>query len=710
MRIINYILLGFLFLGALACQEDRHDVEGGGRIRLSLTDRVFTKALPDALTPELTGQFLVEMVRKEDHRMAFRGSCTDFNTKPQLFKVGEYAIQAFYGDNPVLAMDAPYYVSEEKTIVLEKGKEQEVTLHCTVGNALASFEFVNADKLEKVLKEYYIEVAVHGARVEWHPGSAENPYFRADSSVEFYLKGIWMENNLPYARKFAGIALAEAGKLYRYQLNFDISNMTGAILDIHVDSEVKNVTVNETLPPAWLPKPKITAEGFDEENLLVYPETADAATAIIRFAAVRPVQDVELTLNFSDPKLSVLNKTYVFSSLTDEDKEALQKAAIAVSVWDGDEKSGSIDLTNLTSSLLLQDGGVEVNNRIGLRVKANERWSDEVCYTIRTVRPEFSIGVFQGNIWTKEFTANALVADSVKTGNFGRFKDIAYEFSEDGENWTAFAADLRKEGLAPGTTYYVRPKYRGQVPGIATAVRTYEALTIPNSSLDDGYETTYPKSKNPLYTFNGGWIGTRNPLTCHSAGVNALYVSKSSTIPVTDNGSTVAHMMTIGWGSGNTCSFGNKNGSKINNVSAGMVCVGDYQPEQDSVYARSAYIRPTSLSFVYKAAPYGDDEFLVSAQLVHIAEGVETLIGKAEMKSGIAQSGYVSQRLNLVYRSECERLPITHLRIIFKAGTKEDKDHLEDKFIKEGSGTFYSNYYIRGSQLWLDSFTLNYEK
>ena len=50
MRIINYILSGFLFLGALACQEDRHDVEGGGRIRLSLTDRVFTKALPDALT------------------------------------------------------------------------------------------------------------------------------------------------------------------------------------------------------------------------------------------------------------------------------------------------------------------------------------------------------------------------------------------------------------------------------------------------------------------------------------------------------------------------------------------------------------------------------------------------------------------------------------------------------------------------------------
>ena len=71
------------------------------------------------------------------------------------------------------------------------------------------------------------------------------------------------------------------------------------------------------------------------------------------------------------------------------------------------------------------------------------------------------------------------------------------------------------------------------------------------------------KKKNPLYTFKGGWIDTRNALTCHKDGANAFYVSKSSTLPISENNSTVAHMMTIGWGEWNTCNFGGKSGILI---------------------------------------------------------------------------------------------------------------------------------------------------
>lgn len=66
---------------------------------------------------------------------------------------------------------------------------------------------------------------------------------------------------------------------------------------------------------------------------------------------------------------------------------------------------------------------------------------------------------------TKEFTANPLVADSVKTGDFTKFSDITYEFSTDGTNWTTLAADLRKDELTPGSTYYVKPKYPGTGTG-----------------------------------------------------------------------------------------------------------------------------------------------------------------------------------------------------------------------------------------------------
>ena len=710
MRKVYYILLCCVWLGQVACQDKGTEVGGQGRIRLSITDRVISKALPDALSPELTDRFQVEMIRLEDNRLVFGGTCADFNARSQLFRSGEHTIQVSYGDNPLLAMDAPYYVSEKETVIVESGTEQEVVLQCRVGNAVASFEFLNADKLDKMLKNYYIELVVGGETLKWNPGSSEHPYIKAGSEVEFYLKGTWIENGLPYARKFANVMPVEVGKRYHYKLKFDTSNLTGIILDIEVEAAVETITVNETLPQEWLPKPKITAEGFDENNLLTYTETEEAKTAVISYAAVRPVQDVEITLNFADPNLSALNKTYLLSTITEEDRQALQNAAIVLPTLDQVATMGKIDFTEMTSSLLTKDGGLDADNQFQVRIKANERWSDKADYTVKTIKPVFSIGVYPGNIWTKEFTANPLVADSVKTGDFTKFSDITYEFSTDGTNWTTLAADLRKDELTPGSTYYVRPKYRGQVPGKVTSFRTYEAMAIPNSNLDEGYETSYPKSGNPLYTFNGGWIGTRNPLTCHSNGVNAFYVSKSSTLPITDNGSTGAHMMTIGWGQGNSCSFGNKSGSVIKNISSGIVCVGEYDSGQDSIYAKSAYVRPTSMTFVYKASPYGDDEYLISIQLINITDGLETVIGRAEIKSNNTQSDYITQNLDVVYNEQFVQLPISHVRLIFKAGTKEDRDHLEDKFSKEGSGPFYSNYYLKGSQFWLDSFVLNYNK
>ncbi|MFR6382961.1 MAG: DUF4493 domain-containing protein [Odoribacter splanchnicus] len=491
MRKVYYILLCCVWLGQVACQDKGTEVGGQGRIRLSITDRVISKALPDALSPELTDRFQVEMIRLEDNRLVFGGTCADFNARSQLFRSGEHTIQVSYGDNPLLAMDA---LAVSKRMHSRVGTETEVVLQCRVG-AVASLVF-NADKLDKS-EEYYICFR----RTRNGTWSSEHPYIKAGSEVEFYLKGTWIENGLPYARKFANVMPVEVGKRYHYKLKFDTSNLTGIILDIEVEAAVETITVNETLPQEWLPKPKITAEGFDENNLLTYTETEEAKTAVISYAAVRPVQDVEITLNFADPNLSALNKTYLLSTITEEDRQALQNAAIVLPTLDQVATMGKIDFTEMTSSLLTKDGGLDADNQFQVRIKANERWSDKADYTVKTIKPVFSIGVYPGNIWTKEFTANPLVADSVKTGDFTKFSDITYEFSTDGTNWTTLAADLRKDELTPGSTYYVRPKYRGQVPGKVTSFRTYEALAIPNSNLDEGYETIL--KRKPFSTFNG---------------------------------------------------------------------------------------------------------------------------------------------------------------------------------------------------------------
>lgn len=90
MRKVYYILLCCVWLGQVACQDKGTEVGGQGRIRLSITDRVISKALPDALSPELTDRFQVEMIRLEDNRLVFGGTCADFNARSQLFRSGEH--------------------------------------------------------------------------------------------------------------------------------------------------------------------------------------------------------------------------------------------------------------------------------------------------------------------------------------------------------------------------------------------------------------------------------------------------------------------------------------------------------------------------------------------------------------------------------------------------------------------------------------------
>lgn len=693
----------------MACQREAV-ISDSGKLSFVLTDGVaaLTRSLPD-LSAEAAGQFVLQLRSVDKDKLVFDNTLSAFEASaPHLFAAGEYTVFASHGTNPVLAMDTPYYTSETVAFILEAGKEKELLLPCHVANSLASFKFGNQDKLEKVLKDYYIEVVVGNQSVVWHPGDVENPYFKAGSTVDFYLKGIWLENNKAYSHNFATIKPSQKGKNYVYTLKIDTSNMAGAILDLQVDASVETVTVNETIPPEWLPKPKINAVGFDDSNTLIYVETADAATAQIAYKAVLPTEDVEFTLNFEDEQLSLLNKTYLLSALTAEERSALEAVNLSLPMLNATE--GRFDLSAMTSRLLAKNIG-EVNNRITMKVKANGRWSEEETFTVKTVKPEFAVSVYPGNIWTKEFTADALTATDVKTGNVDKItNNVQYQFSTDGTEWRVMPSDLREAGLTPEGTYYVRAVYRNEISSEVTDVRTYAALSIPNSSLNDGYDTTNPKSGNPLYTFKGGWIGTRNPLTCHTDGVNAFYVSKSGTLPISDNSSTVAHMMTLGWGSGNTCNVGKKSGSKINNISAGIVCVGEYNASQDSVYGKVASIRPTSLSFVYKASPYGGDEYQIEAYLENITDGKVTAIGQAYLKSGVAYSSYKTETLLFQYNSAYKALPITHVRMIFKAGTKEDWDHLEDKFRDASLWDGYTNAYIIGSQFWLDSFELHYDK
>ena len=696
-------LLGVLFV---ACSEEENLSQTGKTgflVSLAEDVKVDSRKTPEELGKPAASQFKLKITNQTTGSELYSGSYTE-DLIPA--SAGMYEIEATYGDNPVLALDAPYYKGTAEADLAD-GESKTVQVNCKVANALASVVFDNSgtNTFESQFASYGVRVSVDTSATTL-TNDGKSAYYRAGSMPVFTFVGTLQngggEKEVPLENSdLSSPSTFAAGKHCRITLK-----LSDAAPGLRVEIskvEVDSVTINETIPLEWLPKPKVTAEGFTDNTLFMY-ET-ETPTAKFNFNLSSALQELKFTLNLADETYQSLNKTYTLSELSEEDRTALTNAGVVLPVIGS--KEASLDFTGLAAKLTGSTSGEVLSNVITLdEVKANNRVLEgEQVYTIQTSAPDFELIVYPGNTWTKQFTANTQIihgnADVIRKG-------MTFEYSTDGIIWTPAADSLITE-LIPGTTYQIQGKFGKHISKIVD-VKTYEVLTIPNSTLDDGYDTTYPKDDNPLYSFIGDWIDTRNELTCHSDGANAFYVSKSSTLPINDNGSTVAHMMVIGWGAGNTCAFGNKTGSVIGNISSGIVCVGDYDASSDVVNAKEAYIRPTSLTFTYKASPYNGDEYLVEVVLLNITDGVETIIGEGILQSGNTVNDYSTQSIDINYDDSALELPISHVKVLFKAGTKEDRDHLEDKFRDASLWNGFVNAYIIGSQFWLDSFQFNYDK
>lgn len=697
-------LLGVLFV---ACSEEENLSQTGKTgflVSLAEDVKVESRSTPEEIGKPVASQFNLKITNQATGSELYNDSYTN-----QLIpaSAGMYEIEATYGDNPVLALDAPYYKGTAEADLAD-GESKTVQVNCKVANALASVVFDNSGTNtfeSQFASSYGVRVSVNGSSTTL-TNNGESAYYRAGSMPVFTFVGTLRNGGGVKEVPLENSSLSDPSTFAAAQHCRITLKLIDAAPGLRVEIskvEVNSVTINGTIPLEWLPKPKVTAEGFTDNTLFMY-ET-ETPTAKFNFNLSSALQELKFTLNLADETYQSLNKTYTLSELSEEDRTVLTNAGVVLPVIGS--KEASLDFTGLAAKLTGSTSGEVLSNVITLdEVKANNRVLEgEQVYTIQTSAPDFELIVYPGNTWTKQFTANTQIihgnADVIRKG-------MTFEYSTDGIIWTPAADSLITE-LIPGTTYQIQGKFGKHISKIVD-VKTYEVLTIPNSTLDDGYDTTYPKDDNPLYSFIGDWIDTRNELTCHSDGVNAFYVSKSSTLPINDNGSTVAHMMVIGWGAGNSCAFGNKTGSVIGNISSGIVCVGDYDASSDVINAKEAYIRPTSLTFTYKASPYNGDEYLVEVVLLNITDGVETIIGEGILQSGNTVNDYSTQSIDINYDDSALELPISHVKVLFKAGTKEDRDHLEDKFRDASFLDGYVNAYIIGSQFWLDSFQFNYDK
>lgn len=697
MKSIHYIIyIALAVLSFTACQEDElvGNVQGG--IRITLAEEVgvdvSTRSTPEELDIPIATDFKIEATNSAGDKK-YSGTFKKDETIP--LDAGTYEVIAYYGIYNTLALDAPYYEGTAENINVKEGYTTPVTLTCKVANALLSIRINEDDKekFEASFKNPSFQLKVDEKSLE-NSDTTKSFYFPAGSTItklafskdgsEYQeLEGITWPSSIEAADHIivtVGIEPAPSG------ISLKVEKL-----------QVEEVPISETIPLEWLPKPKVTAEGFDG-NTLTFAET-ETKEAKLNLDLASALQDMRLKFNFGDNQFESLNRDTGYLLSNAEDKQVIsEQLGIAVS-------DNSVDLNNLLAKIQT-NAGEATTNTIEVDVKANNRWSSEDeaanrTYTITCNKPVFKVDAYPGNIWTKEFTMNALREEQVESGDFSKIsQNIKYQYSTDGEsNWTNLGDDLRQANLTPGTTYYIRGLYRDAVPGEVAEVMTYPVIALENGGLENasiskGNDNKLATDYGALYVWPS-W-GTLNELTCeYAVGAARSFNSRSGTRPSSDLPETINSgksiwISTIGYGYGGT--------------SYKKVSPGELYLNEDGNNGKILESRPTGVSFYYKYAPFKNDKSDISIKIFCD----EILLGEGYLQQTETVSSYMLYTLNINYNNGADEIKLhpNRMELVFKSGFNTEVELRG----KAGIFTNYEDPAYRGSELYIDDVSLVYDK
>lgn len=706
-----YYCLFSLFLLA-SCQEETLMDKTAG-FQISLQDEnvsVETKSIPEELGEPTTDKFDLKIQKEGSSEYLYNGKYT---SQTIAASAGTYTISASYGTNPVLALDNPYYFGEEADVVINDGEKKSVTLKCKVANALASVLYDDESQFSEMFSEYGVEIKVESNSVLLKNGTKESAYYRANSKPIFTFKGTIKDNGKKVESVLENEELSKAEYFSAAQhckLTLSLKPATSGLIPTISKVEATTVTINETIPMEWLPKPKVEGIGFSN-NELSFAET-EVNDASIKLKLASSLQDLRFKFTFEDKQFEGLNRDtgYLFSNPNDK-SIIIEQLGIVVS--DDNIKLGELIAKLQTNS------GVATNNKIEIDAKANNRWSSEDqkvnrTYSLVCNKPEFTVSAYPGNIWTKEFTMNPLMEDQVTKGDFSKLSaNMKYQFSTNGESdWTDLGEDLRKADLTPGKTYYIRGVYRGEIFSDPVSVSTYPIIELENGGLEgssivrgsDDAGFFNPKDYGAQYEWPS-WA-TLNALTAGYSWKTAYsFNSRSGTRPTNDkpegvSGNAAVRIITLAYGGGGT-------DSNPKNFTHSELFLGNFI-EDGSIknYGIPYSSRPTALRFFYKCISNMNND--VSEVKIQIYND-QILLGEGSLQIG-AKDSYEEKVLLINYKNDINSLLLipNKLSIIFKSGIKENLSKSDLKQFGSGVTNSQEDPMWRGNELFVDDVSLVY--
>lgn len=719
-------LMGILLSSACSREENiGHNEDTGFRIALTDgTTTLTTRKAPAELEEPLVGQFHLRITDSDTHKTAYDGACA----AAVPVKEGVYDLHVTYGDESAVALDAPCYTgsAERKEAVLHQ--QTPVSILCKVANSLLSvvYDETSGRLFSDAFETYRVTVTAGEQSASIEQGSDASVYFPAGSSIRVTFHATLLGTGKEIAYELTGedsFANIAAGKHLKLHLALDAVE-TGMAVTLE-KVEVETVTLNETIPLEWLPAPKLSEEGFTNKTLDVYETLAPEATIRFAVSEVTGLEDISFTTEFNDATFNGLNGTYLLSDMTPEDIVRFKEAGIILPLVG--EKTPAIEFSSdFTGKLQAANNGTVKNTFTLNYVQANNRKNKEghpVAYTINVHKPEFSIQVQPGNVWSKEFTIDPVEVAEGKGDAALIAANLTYQYQDENGNWQA-CNDANRQVFASHPdkkTYKVRALYRGAITSNEAEVELETPTQLPNSDMEDWWiETkkksgTWPFKDKTYYTFhpyaegnaNASWWDTNNDKAQGGTYVLGIWYEGcfASCVSYTEDvheGSKAALIYVSGCGDG----YANTAGTYVGGAMVGSLFIGTYN--SGIVQGHDFESRPTSLSFWYKYKPYKSDAFKVVVSLKN---------GDKEIATGIYEPATYTdednkyQQATVDFNYTDDKAKATTICVQFLASNNTS---LSDNNFEQGTTITYpviGNWTVHmGSILKIDDLSLDYNK
>lgn len=628
---------------------------------------------------------------------------------------GVYDLTASYGTNPILELDAPYFEGETKGVEVFSGrKPTPVTIACKVANALVSVTYDNSKaSFDDVYSNYYVEVKVGSATpVQIDKTGEKSAYMQAGSAFEVIFHGTidGTDKAVTLGSEFEVPATLNAGDHLKLTLSPKLDRFD---IPLNIESvAVETATLMEEIPMKWLPKPKIEAEGFTN-NELSFVET-EQKNAKLKLTLSSALQDIKFKFDFEDEQFADVfpKEEYLLSNA--DDKQAIE-TALGITLPAIGATEASIDLSALVSKLQT-NAGTTTNNAITLDAKANDRWSSEdenanLTYTLACNKPEFSVSVQPENCWSWEFTVDEV---TVTSGDADKIKsNLVYQYYN-GTDWVdcsdgmtqKFAVDESRKNVyltdtPEARTYPVRALYRGAIASTESTAILEEPWQLPNGNMDEW--TDLERYNQPYYLPWGNnieqWWDTNNNETMPDSYRTYPNYKCFPTTTYTNSSTSgkAAEIRSVAINSAN---------SEIMGIGStrGVLYAGITDNDGKMTEGRDWNSRPSKVAFMYKYDSQDNEHFGAYFELF-AEDGTSIVSGNFLSENGQDVSTYTKAEIPLQYSNTQLKAATIKIRFVSVADGESVYTGKQDITIPAGSYKIYG-----GSVLTIDDIELVYDK